>query len=174
MSIQVFASDSELDGATPLWRYMKLSILLLLSEGKAFFPSVRTLQASDPLEGTQHHDPTWLFTMFQHLHGSEALSEFESWLMNEWDEVSNHNLSNSGSFAPSYKYQLLCEEFTKRMAARRAVWCWIRNSYESAAMWSIYAKAGVAIETTWDALQRSLPKKMALPRREHSVYAFGN
>ena len=42
---------------TPIWHYMKFSTLLLLLEGKAYFPSVAKLSATDPLEGQLRISP---------------------------------------------------------------------------------------------------------------------
>ena len=40
-----------LEPTDTLWRYMKLSTFLLLLDGKAWLPSIATLQSTDPLEG---------------------------------------------------------------------------------------------------------------------------
>ncbi len=141
-----------------LWRYMKLSSLFLLLEGKSFFPSVATLQGNDPLEGELHLEPAWVNHALNRLHGQPSADELDKWLLattDDWvrkyQEVNKNNApANTALFADMYQ---------RALAKRRAVWCWFAWDIESAGMWSVYGHGGVAVGTTVGALRDALPSK---------------
>lgn len=136
---------SKIQPHTPLWRYMKVSTFLLLLEGKAFFPSVNTLQKEDPMEGSLFCDEAWLNGMLYDLKGETEFNNLDSWLKGEF-----HGWENE--IAPfSYRY-------TKSIQKRRAVWCWFKSDLESAAMWSIYGHQGIAIQTTYSEFIKAMPE----------------
>jgi hypothetical protein len=157
MPIQVIGK--EIPANQILVRYMKLSTLMLLLNGKAFFPSVAKLQTRDRLEGALHMEPYWFFTMLREVRGSANTTKLEDWLESKLDVEARRNCEANNAF-PGYRLQLLADEYIKQLARRRAVWCWVKGEGEggeSAAMWSIYANAGVAVETSWTALESALP-----------------
>jgi hypothetical protein len=134
----------------PLWRYMKVSTLLLLMEGKAFFPSVKSLQQKEPLEAFLHCDEPWLITKLNKVGGNKT-GQLDEWLLKqgeEWEKLQSD---------PMYNSHLLARLYIRELIKRRAAWCWHRSDLESAAMWSIYANAGVAIGTSVECLQHALP-----------------
>jgi hypothetical protein len=159
MSIDLLEQAGPLPDGLPLWRYMKLSSLFLLREGKAFFPSVATLRSADPLEGDLRPDPAWVSTALSGLHGQPAANELDEWLLSnteEWvrkyqEANKSDGLVNTALFADMYQ---------RALAKRRAVWCWFMSDIESAGMWSIYGQGGVAVGTTLGALRDALPTKV--------------
>ncbi len=140
------------DGAL-LWRYMKLSTFLLMLEGKAFFPSVATLQKGDQLEGDIILEDAELRLMGQ-LDALQSNRVFQ-WLTERANQPERWILTEPTT--AQWRGKVLTEVYLRELAKRRAVWCWFLESHESAAMWSGYANAGVAIQTTAGDLQRALP-----------------
>ena len=152
-----------LDSSDTLWRYMKLSSFLLLLEGKAWFPSVASLRAGDPLEAALVKDRYTDFWGAIHQTGEkERISE---WLYASLPEVKKKLLADNSIIND----QVLGDEFAGRMAALRAAWCWFQSDLESAAMWSIYGHQGVAVQTNWKCLQNALPKNIIF-RIDNMVY----
>lgn len=137
-----------------LFRYMKLSTLLLLLEGKAYFPSIASLCKDDPFEGRLFCGPEWLMTV---LGGSrDAEGSLDKWLRkhaNSWES----ELLDSHETSPSLRSQLLSDIYTRELRDRRTAWCWFQNDLESAGMWSVYGDKGIAVRTNLDALKASLP-----------------
>jgi len=146
MSISKIDPEQKLKPYDPLWRYMKISAFSLLIEGKAFFPSVATLQSGDPLEGDLFWDPVWLMTNLCKLYENRE-AEFDDWLeqrMENWEkDLLKRNLNNemlhTGMFSKAY---------VRELAKRRAVWCWFKSHDESAALWSVYGVCGIAADST--------------------------
>lgn len=137
-----------------LFRYMKLSTLLLLLEGKAYFPSISSLCKDDPFEGRLFCGSEWLMTV---LGGSrDAEGKLDKWLRkhaNSWES----ELLDSHETSPSLRSQLLSDIYTRELRDRRTAWCWFQNDLESAGMWSVYGDKGIAVRTNLDALKASLP-----------------
>lgn len=154
MTIQFLPTELEHQSGLPLWRYMKLSTFFLLLEGTAFFPSVRTLQSGDPLEGDLHPEAEWLIGKLEDL--SEGnFEELTAWLRSkgeEWECLSLDAKDQNSSF----RSQILAGIYIRELAKRRAVWCWFASHTESAGMWSIYGHKGIAVRTTVGRLLDSL------------------
>ncbi|MGH8095516.1 MAG: DUF2971 domain-containing protein [Chthoniobacterales bacterium] len=157
MAVEVLEHAGALPDHLPLWRYMKLSsLLLLLTEGTSFFPSVATLRSADPLEGGLNFDPAWLGSELSKRFGQTSSNDLDAWLLAQVDGPArtmhaafrSDPISNTAFFADLYQ---------KELARRRAVWCWFASEIESAAMWSIYGHGGVAVGTTVGALRKGLP-----------------
>src|SRR6266849_472947 len=125
---------SPLDDNMPLWRYMKLNTLLLLLGGKAFFPSVATLQSGDPLEGDLilEEPDWWLMGSLDDLPPQESGQIF-GWLGKKLSNL-HQELSKDD---PLWKAKLLTDVYLGELAKRRAVWCSFHAVHESAAMWSV-------------------------------------
>jgi hypothetical protein len=155
MSISKIDPEQKLKPYDPLWRYMKISAFFLLIEGKAFFPSIATLQSGDPLEGDLFWNPVWLMNRLCQLHGNRE-AEFDDWLvqrMENWEKDllkrnPNNGMSHTGMFSKAY---------VRELAKRRAVWCWFKSHDESAALWSVYGVCGIAVGTSLEKLERALP-----------------
>lgn len=133
----------------------EFSTFTLLLEGTAFFPSVATLRSGDPLEGALAPEPVWLITKLHEVCG-QNVDSLDEWLESNANpgEKSLLELNRDDGFL---RTNLLAEVFVRELAKRRAVWCWFQSENESAAMWSIYANAGVAVKTYAGELIGSLP-----------------
>lgn len=140
--------NHELKDGTPLWRYMKLSTFHLLLEGKAFFPSVATLRRDDPLECVCDEDTGWLQNQLNR--DPDRYQKLCAWL-DKW--LTKHGVGDVRS-RPLYHYE---EHYIDLLRQLRAVWCWHDSETESAAMWSLYAKAGIAVKTDVASLTAALP-----------------
>lgn len=139
----------------PLWRYMKLSSLFLLLEGIAFFPSVATMRASDPLEGDIHSDAPSLNAALK-ARGPEEADKLDAWLLMQARDWERRNQELNKDHA-QFNSQFFAKLFERELAKRRAIWCWFASDIESAGMWSIYGQGGVAVGTTVGRLKQSLP-----------------
>lgn len=155
MSITTIDSAPPLHDATPLWRYMKLSTFFMLLEGRAFFPSVATLRAGDPMEGALVADPGYLLGRLDQISANQV-PELQEWLQKHADPVERDFLRNNRE-AALFNTHTLARVFVQELAKRRAVWCWFSANDESAAMWSGYANAGIAVRTSVGALKEALP-----------------
>jgi hypothetical protein len=140
--------NRELKDDTPLWRYMKLSTLLLLLDGKAFFPSVATLQNGDCLECICDPDTAWLQN---ELSGDPTRYRMLRASIDEW--LKKHGPGGVPS-RPMYHYE---EHYVEILRQQRAVWCWHNSEMESAAMWRIYGERGIAVKTDVASLKAALP-----------------
>ncbi|MFN7564122.1 MAG: DUF2971 domain-containing protein [Prosthecobacter sp.] len=160
-----------------LFRYMKLSTLLLLLEGKAYFPSISSLCNGDPFEGGLFCEPAWLITALRELQDAEG--QLDEWLRkraNQWEG----SCIDSPVTDPSFRSRLLSQIYIRELRDRRAAWCWFHNDLESAGMWSVYGHKGVAVRTSLSALRSSLPSNRSfqiaemryVDRRPCSEHAF--
>lgn len=149
----------DLDSAScnpQLFRYMKLSTLLLLLEGKAFFPSIASLCKDDPFEGKLFCEDAWLMTELGALRGQDTEGKLDRWLRdhaNQWERKEIDSLDTS----PSSRTKTLSRIFTRELKERRAAWCWFQDDLESGGMWSVYGHKGVAVRTNLNALKSALP-----------------
>jgi hypothetical protein len=125
---------------------MRLSSLILLADRKAFFPSVATLRNLETLEAESYCEDKWFFYALETKYGRNAVEDLKRQL--QLDGLTEEELTEID----------LRRLAVIELCRLRAAWCWIGQSHESAAMWSIYAHAGVAVKTTWGDLTRSLPK----------------
>ncbi len=144
-----------LPDTTPLWRYMKLSTFFMLLQGRAFFPTVATLQAGDPMEGALVAEPEYLLGRLKEILGDKML-KLQHWLQERADPVENDFIKNNPGMA-LFNTHTLARLFVQELAKRRAVWCWFNANNESAAMWSVYANAGIGVKTNVAALKQALP-----------------
>jgi hypothetical protein len=152
--VEILGSLAEPNQNPTLVRYMKLSTLLLLLEGKAFFPSIASLCKDDPFEGGLFCEPEWLMSALRELNDSDG--QLDEWLRkraNQWEGSS----IDSPATDPSFRSRLLSQIFIRELRDRRAAWCWFQDDLESAGMWSVYGHKGVAVRTSLNALKSALP-----------------
>jgi hypothetical protein len=140
--------------STRIVRYMKLeTLLLMLIRGWVFIPSHESLRGLDPLEGEL------LFSM-------KSAPQF-------WSQHSDRMNQHNGTFRceryyrdtgknpeldpyqevryPGDPYENVgaCfRQWLDALAAERCVWCWNRFENHSNALWELYAKRGVAVQST--------------------------
>jgi hypothetical protein len=139
-----------------LFRYMKISTLLLLLKGKAFFPAVANLCKDDPFEGTLFCEPEWLWSTLSELKGQDSAAKLDMWLREKakgWER----EMIDSKETRPGSRSRLLAEIYIRELRDRRAAWCWFQNDLESAGMWSVYGHKGVAVRTSLNELTSALP-----------------
>ncbi len=105
-----------------------------------FFPTVQSLQRSDPYEGAL------------------LRSEVEFW--------ANHPYANMLPFDPLIEY----ENLVMRVNRATVVSCWHINEFESAAMWRIFAPSleGIAVQSTVGRLCKSF-KRLSMPSFETGI-----
>jgi hypothetical protein len=158
---------------------MKISTLLLLLEGKAFFPSVSNLCKDDPFEGRLFCEDEWLMGELSALLDRETESKLDQWLRERANPLEREYIDSLNT-SPSYRTRLLSSIFTRELRERRAAWCWFQDDLESAGMWSVYGHKGVAVRTNLKSLKSALPSTSSfqvarmryVDRRPCSVSAF--
>ena len=148
--------DQKLEGDISLWRYMKLSTLMLLLDGKAFFPSITTLKKQDPFEGELHCDAEWLMTALRHVENPNQTLPTHDWLFQQCTpQEQNNQLLNKDN--PQYNTTFFKNCYIREINKRRSAWCWFEGHFESYLMWSTYGDRGIAVKTSLRKLQESLP-----------------
>lgn len=136
-------ASEDMSPTTPLWRYMKLTTLLMLLRGRVFIPTISTLRRDDPFEAI--------------CRGSKAKAYFENppqevASMLERDARANErsNLSYNNPMDPTCVPigEIYYGIWDRLRAPRLAIWCWQGSEIESMALWNQYAdRTGVAIRT---------------------------
>lgn len=134
---QIYYEGEDLTDDTELWRYMRLSMLLVLLDGEAFIPTIEKLRADDPTEATTLCPRTT--KRFQSL-----TKEDRKCLLACAPEKAEFMKANPQIDASPYFSAIWGHEIGKR----RCAWCWHAADIESMAQWHIYAKDGVAIRST--------------------------
>ncbi len=138
--IRIVQSGKALNEETELWRYMRLSTLLMLLQGKVFIPTIEDLRRGDPIEGRNLCKDTRAYF--------DGLSEADlGWLLGKANETERVVLTNR-SVSPFEKARTYVRIWDRELAKRRRIWCFHQGSIESMALWNIYAKEGTAIKTT--------------------------
>ena len=140
-----------LSDSRPLWRYMRLSTFFALLDEYVFLPRVDSFHASDPMEDAVACEAP---SIVGEWHNLGHVPKLESWLRTK-AEPWEIPLLNAN---PHIRSETWVRIWAREMARRRAVWCWHASDHESAAMWSIYAGAGVAVKTTAGTLKAALPE----------------
>lgn len=134
-----------------LWRYMKLSTFLLLLDGKAWFPSVKSLRDNDPLEaalGNEFHERLW-----ERVDREEGGPQAVEWISRHRNWPEGWPEFDVGSIYARVYGQYAADN----IAELRTAWCWFKSDLESAAMWSVYGHQGVAVRSDRSRLKESLP-----------------
>jgi hypothetical protein len=88
-------------------------------------------------------------------------TELSRWLRenaNEWETrlLDGPNGPRDDSQHAQQQSRTFAEIYARTIAMRRAVWCWYWAEEESAAMWSLYANAGIAVRTSVADLKEAL------------------
>jgi hypothetical protein len=151
MKITQVSQDPEIyvDPSVSLWRYIDLSTLFLNLTGTFYIPTLKELKKADPKEGLSAVSHYWVFG---HLQDSapDEIGKIEARLSDE-----DRKLARIAD--PKQVTKILIREWEKQLAESQCIWCWHASPHESAAMWRLYAKAGVAIATQLRRIEDSLP-----------------
>lgn len=152
--------STQLDGSTPLWRYMSLDKLVdLLSTSELFFTPLASFVKSDPYEG---YLPAVCMDADASMHRQIVRDvEFTFSGVEEHRQSVGHELTEEERALLSGKLndlKTVSRRFIAASTKRMAVNCWHINNGESEAMWRLYGDdgKGVAVETTLDALRESI------------------
>lgn len=138
-----------------LWRYMDFTkFVSMLARKSLYFTSLKKMSEQDPFEGML----------------PDTFFECRSW--KTVDDVPEHErwrltLYPMNGQTPLQMAQSSMEDFARAVQHSRKILyinCWHMNNYESAAMWSIYARrgSGIAVTSTYEMLQNSLPSDKAI------------
>lgn len=154
MEIKNYTQYSDEDiGLLTFSRYVKISSLGDLLNGKIFIPSFDIVRKADPQElGIPAYSYAFLERdFFNH----SNFEQEQSWLEQKWQERIGTAFRDVGEV----RERMLLEQWIYEIGRRRCVWCWFVSSdstEHSAAMWNLYARDGVLIRTTWKAIQDTL------------------
>jgi hypothetical protein len=138
-----------------IWRYMDFTkFVSMLARQSLYFTSLKKISEQDPFEGllpdTYYQCRSWKTV--------EEIPEHERWRL---------TLHPHPGLTPLEMARHSMEEFASIVFnVRKTLYvnCWHMSSYDSAAMWSIYANrgSGIAITSDYLALQASLQSDKAL------------
>lgn len=128
----------------PLVRYMRLSAFLSLVKGHLFIPSLETLQqSSDPTEGLLS-TTSISFPLALAKFTATPTKDMGQWLFPE--EIKS--IENLHGEARNGQPNSIVVRLAEQIARTRAVLSFYARREENMAMWQIYARDGVAIETS--------------------------
>ena len=146
----------ELPDETRLWRYVPLKTLFVYLCGNVFIPSITTLRKADPFEGSVFLDliPNgWISHVIEKWHGAVEAAKVRQWL---GQHVLCAELQEFGD-----NPETIYRAYLEILQNTRCAWCWFEanENTESAAMWNLYGKDGVAVTTTVGRLRTALGKQ---------------
>ena len=140
-----------------LWRYVSLRTLFFYLTGNIFIPAIETLRLEDPFEGKFHFDIVWFNTVMHERYG-ERLNEIQGWIYRELCTDAEKKDIEINKNYPNQAARIFERHFFNFLRRTRYAWCWFLSASESAAMWNIYGKHGVAIASTTKKLSGLLSK----------------
>src|SRR6266853_1054818 len=134
-------------------RYIKISSLVDLLNGKIFIPSFETLRKADPQElGI----PVYSFAFLEReFFNHPNFEQEQGWFEQRWEQ----RIGTTFRDVDDLRERILMEEWINELSRRRCTWCWfvsLDGTEESMAMWNLYAKDGALIRTRWKAIQDTL------------------
>jgi hypothetical protein len=147
---RIYYVGPELDDNTKLWRYSRLSSLLMLLAGKLFVPTIDTLRRDDPAEATA-------LCRLTRKRFAALTNEDRECLLNYATRAESQLIRDNEDENP----RIFANIWRREIGKRRCAWCWYAANIESMAQWHVYAKDGVAICST--------PKRMRRALKEHAV-----
>jgi len=166
-----FEKNRPLADTLKIWRYMKVSTLLMMLSGKVFIPTLATLQKIDPTEAIL------LAELYDDLEEDFAkLLKDSNWYDVNADTEERGILHPSATPGnPSLISRVRINIWLRELAKRRLIWCWNQRETESMAFWKIYGDKGIAITSSPSRVnevlkipnfQGSLGKVTYIPRNE--------
>jgi hypothetical protein len=130
---------------TKLWRYTRLSSLLMLLIGKLFVPTLDTLRKDDPAEATTLCKRTRARFKTPTAEDIECLQKCAT---RAESQVIRHDENK--------RPQIFANIWRREIGRRRCAWCWYGADIESMAQWHVYAKDGIALCSTPSRIRRAL------------------
>ncbi len=138
--IRIVSGPNEIPEHAVLWRYMRLSTLLMMLRGKVFVPTITELRRGDPIEARE-------LTTDTRAYFDDLPVQDREWLLGRANEK-ERNILNQPDIDRSQRASVFVRIWDRELAERRRIWCWHHADIESMALWQIYAKEGVAVSTT--------------------------
>jgi hypothetical protein len=130
-----------------LWRYIPLRTLLFYITGNIFIPAVETLRRTDPFEGRFSFDTVHFNGAMAQRYGPQ-LNTLEEWIHDALCDEGQKKMIEINKDYPNYGPRIIEQHYFDFLRKTRYAWCWFLSDSESAAMWNIYGKQGVAIAST--------------------------
>lgn len=146
---QIFPdSDTKrwLSNEAEVWRYVPLRTLLLYLDGSLFIPSVGKLRAADPFEGEFYEEIAWFNDAFAERYGNDA-ANIDEWILKDLCSDSERRVFEINKQQGALLVEILRKHYFAWIRRTRFAWCWFHSYRESAAMWNIYGKQGVAVKS---------------------------
>lgn len=138
--IRVVPGPEDLPDDAELWRYMRLSSLLMLLRGKVFVPTIAELRVGDPVEA-------YNLSVETRQYFDRLMEADRQWLTERASDL-ELKILNHPDVEPRQVSRTFVGIWNRELAQRRTVWCWHHGDIESMALWHIYAREGVAVKTT--------------------------
>lgn len=142
---------------TILWRYVPIRTLFFYLQKDLFLPSIKTLQRGDPFEGRLNNRTLAAFhkALFRD-RTNEERQRIREWLGGRIQESLKASNPETDDEHEHYADILRMSSYFEFISDTRYAWCWFRSKHESALMWNVYGRHGVAIKTTLRALKCAL------------------
>jgi len=129
-----------------MWRYIRLSTLLMLLAKRVYIPTIEQLRLTDPTEST--------FTSKQTEFYLNNLPDEQCRLLEQRCDYREGELLKQFR-TPEMLKVTLQNVWERELRRLRCAWCWYAADIESMAMWNLYAHDGAAIATTVANIERS-------------------
>ena len=151
-AIRIIPSTDELPEDTELWRYMRLSTFLMLLRGKLFVPTIAELRRDDPIEARSICAKTRSY--FDNLSKGDR-----DWLLSHAKKTERTIIDHADT-QENQKARIFKEIWDRELEQRRRIWCWHHADIESMALWHIYAREGIAIQSTPARIKEAFPSSV--------------
>jgi hypothetical protein len=142
-----------IDDDTPLIRYMRLEMfLLLLLQNSVFIPTLELLQATDNFEARIP-----LMCNARYFEGMQpVLSANSDWLLRAAGDPEPPDVE--ASVLATHMLAVEDQAWRNELAKRRCIWCWNRSTEHLNFMWKIYGDRGVAVRSTVGRIRKALER----------------
>jgi len=101
----------------------------------------------DPFEGEFFENIAWFNGAFADRYGTDE-EKIDKWMFkNLCSDYERHCIEINKQSGEPVAAKILRKHYFDFIRRTRFAWCWFHSSHESAAMWSIYGKEGVAIQS---------------------------
>jgi hypothetical protein len=140
---------------TPLWRYVRLSTLLLMLKNRVYIPSLAELRRGDPTEASFSSPAR--FEKFKNSLSAEDVDWLteRAHLFEKCAIRGEYGMPDVVPDAPpdseglaNMRASVLEAIWLRELGLSRCAWCWHAGDIESMAQWHVYARDGVAIRSS--------------------------